>query len=92
MSHRLSFIAAIVGVAALALFLIFRHEAVSQRQEPSADAGGSAQVTTLTLKPERVVLIDAFPGRVAAYRRVEIRPQVTGIIKKRLVEGGTEVR
>ena len=91
MSHRLSFIAAIVGVAALALFLIFRHEAVSQRQEPSADAGGAAQVTTLTLKPERVVLTDAFPGRVAAYRRVEIRPQVTGIIKKRLVEGGTEV-
>ncbi|MCD1635165.1 efflux RND transporter periplasmic adaptor subunit [Martelella mediterranea] len=91
MSHRLSFVAAIVGVTALALFLVLRHGAVSQPQEPSADAGGAVQVTTLTLQPERVVLIDAFPGRVAAYRRVEIRPQVTGIIKKRLVEGGTEV-
>lgn len=91
MSHRLSFIAIIVGIAALGLFLISRHGAVSQAEDPSADAGGPAQVTTLTLQPERVVLIDVFPGRVAAYRRVEIRPQVTGIIKKRLVEGGTEV-
>ena len=91
MSHRLSFIAFVVGVLVLAVFLIFREGVVSQPQYPSDDAGAPAQVTTLTLQPERVVLIDAFPGRVAAYRRVEIRPQVTGIIKKRLVEGGTEV-
>jgi len=91
MSHRLSFIAFVVGVLVLAVFLIFREGVVSQPQYPSDDAGVPAQVTTLTLQPERVVLIDAFPGRVAAYRRVEIRPQVTGIIKKRLVEGGTEV-
>ncbi|AMM87133.1 efflux RND transporter periplasmic adaptor subunit [Martelella sp. AD-3] len=91
MSHRLSFIVILVGIAALGLFLISRPGAVSQPEDPSAYAGGPAQVTTLKLEPERVVLTDTFPGRVAAYRRIEIRPQVTGIIKKRLAEGGTQV-
>lgn len=91
MSHRLPIIAFTACVAALSFFLVSRNGAVSQPEEASSEAQDHAQVTTLTLQPERVVLIDAFPGRVAAYRRVEIRPQVTGIIKKRLVEGGTEV-
>nr|WP_272214461.1 efflux RND transporter periplasmic adaptor subunit [Marinicella sp. W31]MDC2880071.1 efflux RND transporter periplasmic adaptor subunit [Marinicella sp. W31] len=91
MSHRFSFIAFIVCVIVLSLFLIFRGGAVTEPEGASSYTQAPAQVTTLMLQPERVVLIDVFPGRVAAYRRVEIRPQVTGIIKKRLVEGGTEV-
>ncbi|WP_245462453.1 efflux RND transporter periplasmic adaptor subunit [Rhizobium sp. CCGE532] len=44
-----------------------------------------------TLVPENVMLLDELPGRVAAYHRVEIRPQVGGIIRRRLVEMGARV-
>ncbi|MCF1504205.1 efflux RND transporter periplasmic adaptor subunit [Afifella sp. H1R] len=91
MSPRLSIIAFGLCAAGLSLFLMFRGEAGSELQSASSEAQGPTQVTTVTLAPERVVLIDELPGRVAAYRRVEIRPQVGGIIKKRFAEGGTQV-
>ncbi|WP_414832792.1 efflux RND transporter periplasmic adaptor subunit [Afifella sp. YEN Y35] len=91
MSPRLSIIAFGLCAAGLSLFLMFRGEAGSELQSASSEAQGPTQVTTMTLAPERVVLIDELPGRVAAYRRVEIRPQVGGIIKKRFAEGGTQV-
>ncbi|MBB4399154.1 efflux RND transporter periplasmic adaptor subunit [Bradyrhizobium sp. ERR14] len=49
-------------------------------------------VTVLTVKPEAVTLADELPGRVAAYRTAEIRPQVGGIIEKRLFDEGSEVQ
>lgn len=91
MFHRLSAAAVVFCLSALSLLLIFRGGAVSEPESVSWDAHGPVQVTTVTLAPERIVLIDELPGRVAAYRRVEIRPQVGGIIKKRFAEGGTLV-
>ncbi|PRD43623.1 efflux RND transporter periplasmic adaptor subunit [Phyllobacterium phragmitis] len=91
MSHRILIIAVLVCVSILSVLLIFRGGAVSGSEGASSDAQGPTQVTTATLAPERVVLIDELPGRVAAYRRVEMRPQVGGIIKKRFAEGGTQV-
>ncbi|WP_180900350.1 efflux RND transporter periplasmic adaptor subunit [Martelella soudanensis] len=91
MPHRFSLIAFIVCVIALSLFLISRGGAVTEPEGASSYTQAPAQVTTLTLALERIVLIEELPGRVAAYRRVEIRPQVSGIIKKRYAEGGTEV-
>ena len=47
-----------------------------------------AQVTVVTLAPQSVTLTTDLPGRTSPYRLAEIRPQVTGIIQKRLfVEG-----
>ena len=56
-----------------------------------APAAPPSVVTVLTVKPETVTLADELPGRVAAYRTAEIRPQVGGIIQKRLFEQGSEV-
>lgn len=50
-----------------------------------------ALVTVLSVAPETVTLVDELPGRVAAFRTAEIRPQVGGIIEKRLFEEGAEV-
>ena len=50
-----------------------------------------ALVTIMVLKPEAVTLVDELPGRVSAYRTAEIRPQVGGIVEKRLFDQGTEV-
>ncbi|ABD88278.1 efflux RND transporter periplasmic adaptor subunit [Rhodopseudomonas palustris] len=51
-----------------------------------------AIVTVLSVKPETVILADELPGRVAAFRTAEIRPQVGGILEKRLFEQGAEVK
>lgn len=51
-----------------------------------------ALVTVLSVKPETVTLVDELPGRVAAFRTAEIRPQVGGILEKRLFDQGSEVK
>ena len=50
-----------------------------------------ALVTVVSVKPETVTIVDELPGRVAAFRTAEIRPQVGGIIEKRLFEQGSMV-
>ncbi|QGZ36074.1 efflux RND transporter periplasmic adaptor subunit [Stappia indica] len=91
MSLRFSIIAFVACASVLSLLLFFRGGAVSEPESVSSDAQAPTRVVALTLAPERVVLIDELPGRVAAFRRVEIRPQVGGTIKKRFAEGGTQV-
>ncbi|MDH0868189.1 efflux RND transporter periplasmic adaptor subunit [Mitsuaria sp. GD03876] len=49
-------------------------------------------VTVTTLKAEPLTVTEVFPGRVAALRVAEIRPQVSGIVQRRLFEEGAEVR
>jgi len=50
------------------------------------------EVATVTIQPQRVELTTELPGRTSAYRIAEIRPQVNGIIQKRLFEEGSDVR
>jgi multidrug efflux system membrane fusion protein len=59
--------------------------------DENSQAGTPARVTVLTVAPETVTLVDELPGRVASLRVAEIRPQVGGIIAKRLFEEGGEV-
>jgi membrane fusion protein (multidrug efflux system) len=49
------------------------------------------EVATVTVQTERVVLTTELPGRTSAYALAEIRPQVGGIIQKRLFEEGAEI-
>jgi multidrug efflux system membrane fusion protein len=51
-----------------------------------------ATVAVLTLVPDRVELTEELPGRVAAVRVAEIRPQVSGIVHQRLFEQGAEIQ
>ncbi len=55
-------------------------------------AAGPPEVATVTLQPERVVLTTELPGRISAYLVAEIRPQVSGLLQKRLFEEGANVR
>lgn len=57
--------------------------------------GGNAQVpevAVVTLAPRSVSITDTLPGRTTAFRVAEVRPQVSGIVQKRLFTEGTEVR
>jgi membrane fusion protein (multidrug efflux system) len=49
-------------------------------------------VATVTIQTEAVVLTTDLPGRTSAYAMAEIRPQVGGIIQKRLFEEGAEIK
>ena len=58
---------------------------------PRETAGATAplQVTVVTLKTRPVALTRSLPGRTSAYLIAEVRPQVSGIVKRRrFVEGG----
>jgi len=51
-----------------------------------------ADVSVLTVQPQSVTLFTELPGRTSAYRVAEVRPQVGGIVVKRLFEEGSEVK
>jgi membrane fusion protein, multidrug efflux system len=50
------------------------------------------EVGVVTLQPHKVDITDELPGRTTAFRVAEVRPQVTGIVQKRLFAEGTEVK
>ena len=50
------------------------------------------EVATITIETERIVLTTELPGRTSAYSMAEIRPQVGGILQKRLFEEGAEIK
>ncbi len=50
------------------------------------------EVAVLTLKTEPVVIVTELPGRTAAFRVAEVRPQVNGVILKRLFTEGSQVK
>lgn len=58
---------------------------------PRGGAGVAAEVATVTLEPERVVLLTELPGRTVPYLIAEIRPQVSGLIQARRFTEGAEV-
>lgn len=49
-------------------------------------------VTVITAAPARLALTEDLPGRVSPVRIAEIRPQVSGIVRRRLFEQGADVR
>jgi membrane fusion protein (multidrug efflux system) len=49
-------------------------------------------VATLTLQPRKVTLTTELPGRTSAFRVAELRPQVSGLILKRLFTEGSDVK
>jgi membrane fusion protein (multidrug efflux system) len=49
-------------------------------------------VTVVTLHAQPVALTTVLPGRVSAFRVAEVRPQVSGVILRRLLKEGDRVR
>jgi membrane fusion protein (multidrug efflux system) len=62
-------------------------------QESSApQTQQTPQVGVVTLEAKPYALTSEVPGRTSAYRIAEVRPQVNGIIQKRLFTEGSEVK
>lgn len=58
---------------------------------PAAQPAEIVVLTTI-VTPAAVTVADDLPGRVVAFRTAEIRPQVGGIVQRRLFEQGAMVR
>ncbi|QOY61723.1 efflux RND transporter periplasmic adaptor subunit [Lysobacter sp. H21R4] len=60
--------------------------------EPEAQQRPPTPVTVVTLAPETTTLTRELPGRTTAFQIAEVRPQVSGIVAKRLFQEGSMVR
>ena len=79
--------------AAAALVLLALALTACQRSEPAASAAAAApRVGVVVVQAQPVSLTTELPGRTAAYRIAEVRPQVNGIVLKRLFTEGGEVK
>jgi len=77
--------------AALLLVVGLMTTACAKKEAPKPQ-GGPPEVGVLTVQPQRVALTTELPGRTSAYLVAEVRPQVTGIIQKRIFTEGSEVK
>ncbi len=78
--------AALISILAVAVFLAGCEE---QAAPPAQEA---PRVGIVTLQAEPFALTTELPGRTRAYRIAEVRPQVNGIIQKRLFTEGSDVK
>jgi len=53
--------------------------------------GGPPAVSVVSVMTEKITLTTELPGRTAPFRIAEIRPQVSGLIQKRLFTEGSDV-
>ncbi len=78
-----------VLMAILSFLLLGGCDSGRGQQSPSASV---PEVATVTIEQRQVELTTELPGRTAAYLISEIRPQVNGIIQKRLFKEGSDVK
>ena len=62
-----------------------------QQGGPGGPSGGTVEVGYVTVQPTDAAQTTQLPGRVTAYESSEVRPQVTGIIRRRLFKEGSIV-
>lgn len=64
-----------------------------QKAEDQASQQGRppAAVNIMTLAPQAITLTSSLPARTVAYRKADVRPQVSGIIEQRLFEEGSQI-
>ncbi len=66
-----------------------------ERETPASSspaAGGPPEVGVVRITPEPVTITTELSGRTSAYLIAEVRPQVGGIIQKRLFTEGSDVK
>ncbi len=61
-------------------------------KQPHPRPHATPEVSVVAVKPQPVVLTTELPGRTAPFRIAEIRPQVSGLILKRLFREGSDVK
>ncbi|MCH8686590.1 efflux RND transporter periplasmic adaptor subunit [Pedomonas mirosovicensis] len=76
----------------LALVLMLGTALAGCKTEQTAQNAPAPEVGVIVLKPESAALTSELPGRLTPYMVSDVRPQVGGIIQKRLFEEGSMVK
>jgi len=79
------------GVPVASLWVAFALTGCAQQRNENTVAI-LPEVTVVTLQPQTVNLTRELPGRTSAYLVAEVRPQVSGIVRRRWFTEGAEVR
>jgi RND family efflux transporter MFP subunit len=66
--------------------------ASSDQQSQSEQERPPKEVNVVTIKAQQISMTSELPGRVTAFKKAEIRPQVGGIIQSRTYEQGSRVK
>jgi membrane fusion protein (multidrug efflux system) len=79
---RIALLAALMGLAACG----------GKQDKGGRDGGGPTTVGYVVVQPSAVADVTELSGRTSAYQMSEVRPQVTGLIRRRLFREGALVR
>ncbi|MSN25251.1 MAG: efflux RND transporter periplasmic adaptor subunit [Geobacter sp.] len=77
------------GILAVSILISGCNDKKNAGQKPPA---GPPEVGVITIQPQRVVITTELPGRTSPFLIAEVRPQVGGIIQKRLFTEGSDVK
>ena len=81
-----------ISAIAITLFAPLQHSyAAKEGEQTQQQATRAVPVSAITLETTTIQMTQHLPGRSVAYKVAEIRPQVTGIITKRLFTEGSMV-
>jgi len=62
------------------------------QQQGASPQRRAPEVAVVTIQPQRLLVTTELSGRTSPHRVAEVRPQVSGLIQKRLFEEGSEVK
>ncbi len=88
--QRISTIKLIGVFGAIASFMLLA--GCGAKSSASAPPSAPPEVGVVAMQPQRVALTTELPGRTSPYLIAEVRPQVNGIIQKRVFTEGSDVK
>ncbi|GAB2197364.1 efflux RND transporter periplasmic adaptor subunit [Sessilibacter sp. MAH4] len=83
---------AVATICAATLLSVYQINTVSAQSNAGNKKAPLKEVAIQKVKSVSVDIKETFPGRVTAFRQAEIRPQVEGIVIRRMFEEGSEVQ
>lgn len=81
-----------LAVLAACVLALAAPELAGCTRHPTAPPAGPPDVGVITLEPQAVTLQTELPGRTSPITTSDVRPQVNGIVLKRLFQEGANVR
>lgn len=78
------------AIVVLTVFLVLT--ACGKSPGGGPQQAGTPEVAVVAVQPESVAINTDLPGRTSAYLVAEVRPQVSGIVQKRLFTEGSDVK
>lgn len=81
-----------VALAAAATVLLSLLAGCQKKEAPAPVAAAPVEVRVIVSRSETVPVVNEYVGRIAAFRSVEVRARVEGILEKRHYVEGTEVK